>query len=144
MDLLERARALAACPLFAELAPTVLIRLAERARPASLEPGERRTTDDTVWVVVDGSLVIASRAAMSEVASISTTRKHGGTATAGHVLGLVRVIAPQTPALDAVAEKPSTVIGLSVDDMRDVLEEDPIALGALSSALARRLLEGST
>jgi CRP-like cAMP-binding protein len=144
MDLLERARALAACPLFAELAPTVLIRLAERARPASLEPGERKTTDDTVWVVVDGSLVIASRAAMAQVGSISTTRKHGGTATAGHVLGLVRVIAPQTPALDAVAEVPSTVIGLSVDDMRDVLEEDPIALGALSSALARRLLEGGT
>jgi CRP-like cAMP-binding protein len=144
MDLLERARALAACPLFAELAPAVLIRLAERARPATLEPGERKTTDDTVWVVVAGSLVIASRAAMSAVASISTTRKHGGTATAGHVLGLVRVIASQTPALDAVAEKPSTVIGISVDDMRDVLEEDPIALGALSSALARRLLEGST
>jgi CRP-like cAMP-binding protein len=142
MDLLERARALAACPLFADLAPAVVIRLAERARPATLEPGERKTTDDTVWIVVDGSLVIASRAAMSAVASISTTRKHGGTATRGHVLGLVRVIAPQTPALDAVAERPSTVIGLSVDDIRDVLEEDPVALAALSGALARRLLEG--
>ena len=77
------------------------------------------------------------------MASISTTRKHGGTATPGHVLGLVRVIAPQTPALDAVAERASVVIGLSVDDMRDVLEEDPIALAALSGALARRLLEGA-
>lgn len=144
MDLLERARALAACPLFADLAPAVVIRLAERARPAALEPGERRTTDDTVWVVVSGSLVIASRAAMSAVASISTTRKHGGTATAGHVLGLVRVVAPQTPALDAVAEKTSVLVGLSVDDVRDVLEEDPVALAAVSGALARRLLEGSS
>ncbi len=143
MDLLERARALAACPLFADLAPAVVIRLAERARPSSLDPGERKTTDDTVWVVVEGSLVIASRAAMSAIASISTTRRHGGTATAGHVLGLVRVIAPQTPALDAVAEQRSVVLGLSVDDMRDVLEEDPVALGALSAALARRLLEAT-
>ena len=141
MDLLERARALAACPLFADLAPAVVIRLAERARPASLEPGERRTTDDTVWIVVAGSLVIASRAAMSAIASISTTRRHGGTATAGMVLGLIRVIAPATPALDAVAEKPSTVIGVALDDIRDVLEEDPVALSALSGALAKRLLE---
>ena len=144
MDLLERARALAACPLFADLAPAVVIRLAERARPATLEPGERRTTDDTVWIVVAGSLVIASRAAMSAVASISTTRRHGGTATAGMVLGLIRVIAPATPALDAVAEKPSTVIGVALDDIRDVLEEDPVALAALSGALAKRLLEDST
>lgn len=144
MDLLERARALAACPLFADLAPAVVIRLAERARPATLEPGERRTTDDTVWIVVAGSLVIASRAAMSAVASISTTRRHGGTATAGMVLGLIRVIAPATPALDAVAEQPSTVIGVALDDIRDVLEEDPVALSALSGALAKRLLEGTT
>jgi len=143
MDLLERARALAACPLFADLAPAVVIRLAERARPAVLEPGERRTTDDTVWIVVEGSLVIASRAAMNAVASISTTRRHGGTATAGMVLGLIRVIAPTTPALDAVAERSSTVIGVALDDIRDVLEEDPAALSALSGALAKRLLEGS-
>ena len=144
MDLLERARALAACPLFADLAPAVVIRLAERARPAVLEPGERRTTDDTVWIVVEGSLVIASRAALNAVASLSTTRRHGGTAKPGMVLGLVRVIAPATPALDAVAEKPSTLIGVALDDIRDVLEEDPVALGALSGALARRLLEGNT
>lgn len=144
MDLLERARALAACPLFAELAPAVVVRLAERARPTELTAGERRTTDDTVWLVVAGSLVISSRAAVSPDASTSTKRKHGGTATAGHVLGLVRVVAPQTPALEAVAERASTVIGLAVDDMRDVLEEDPLALAALSEALARLLLEGAS
>ncbi len=143
MDLLERARALAACPLFADLAPAVVIRLAERAEPESLAPGERRTTDDRVWVVVDGALVIASRAAVSPDATTSTRRKHGGTATAGHVLGLVRVVAPQTPALEAVAERPSTVVGLTHDDVLDVLEEDPVALAALSNALARLLLEGA-
>jgi len=144
MDLLERARALAACPLFADLAPAVVIRLAERARSEALEPGERRSTDDSVWVVVDGSLVISSRAAVAADASTSTHRKHGGTARAGHVLGLVRVVAPQTPALEAIAERASTVVGVSFDDMRDVLEEDPIALAAVSDALARLLLEGAT
>src|SRR3569623_299808 len=37
MDLLERARTLAACPLFEGLAPAVIIRLAERARTCELE-----------------------------------------------------------------------------------------------------------
>lgn len=141
MDLLERARALAASPLFADLAPAVVIRLAERARPTELEAGERRTTDDNVWVVVDGSLVISSRAAVAPDATTSTRKRHGGTATAGHVLGLVRVVAPQTPPVEAIAERASTIVGLSLDDIRDVLEEDPFALAALTAALARLLLE---
>ena len=140
MDLLERATALAACPLFADLAPAVVIRLAERARPRILEAGERLTTDGNVWVVVDGQIVIASTAAVSLDATASTTRRHGGIATAGHVLGLVRVVAPATPPLTALAVKPSNVVGLTLDDMRDVLEEDPIALAALADALARVLL----
>jgi len=140
MDLLERASALAACPLFADLAPAVVIRLAERARPCTLEPGERLSTEDDVWVVVAGQIVIASTAAVAMDATASTTRRHGGTATAGHVLGLVRVVAPATPALSALAVKPSSVVGLSLDDMRDVLEEDPSALAALADALARVLV----
>ena len=144
MDLLERARALAACPLFADLAPAVVLRLAERAQPEVLAAGERRTTDGDVWVVVEGSLVIASRAAVSPDATTSTRRRHGGTATARHVLGLVRVVAPQTPAVEAVAERETTLVGLAFDDIRDVLEEDPLALTALSDALARVLLEGAT
>src|SRR4029077_10202557 len=54
MDLLERAATLAACPLFEKLAPAVVIRLAERARASELLPGERRTTEDTVWIVARG------------------------------------------------------------------------------------------
>ncbi len=143
MDLLERATALAACPLFADLAPAVVIRLAERARPQALEPGKRLTTDGDVWVVVAGQLVIASTAAVSLDATASTTRRHGGIALPGNVLGLVRVIAPATPPLSALAVKASQVVGLTLDDMRDVLEEDPIALAALADALARVLLGGA-
>jgi CRP-like cAMP-binding protein len=144
MDLLERASALAACRLFADLAPAVVIRLAERARPRTLEPGERLTTDDDVWIVIDGQIVVASTAALEMDATASTTRRHGGTAFAGHALGLVRAIAPATPALSALAVKRSNVVGLSLDEMRDVLEEDPTALAALADALARVLLGDST
>jgi len=140
MDLLERARTLATCPLFANLAPAVLIRLAERARVDDLEAGERRTTDDAVWVVAEGSLVVAARSAVPTGATTSNVRRHGGRATAGGALGMIRVVAPATPPVEAVAEAPTTVIGLAVDDVRDVLEEDPSALAALADALANLLL----
>jgi len=143
MDLLERARALAACPLFAELAPAVVIRLAERARASELAAGERRTTDDAVWVVVDGALAVVARGEAAFDASASTIRRRGGTAMPGHVVGLVRLVAPQTPVVEAIADRPARVLGLALDDMRDVLEEDPAALAALAAALANVLHGGS-
>ncbi len=141
MDLLERARALAGCPLFAELAPAVVIRLAERARPSSLEAGERRTTDEHVWIVVDGGLAIVARGEAAFDASISSMKRHGSVATAGHIVGLVRVVAPATPVVDAIADRATTVLAIALDDMRDVLEEDPVALAALADALARQILD---
>ena len=143
MDLLERARALAACPLFADLAPAVVIRLAERARPSELEAGERRTTDDNVWIVAAGALAIVARGEAALDASVSSMKRKGSVATPGHAVGLIRVIAPATPVVAAIAERPSTVLSLGLDDVRDELEEDPIALAALANALARLLLEGS-
>ncbi len=140
MDLLERARALAACPLFADLAPAVVIRLAERARPSELEAGERRTTDDNVWVVAAGSLAIVARGEAAFDASVSSMKRQGSVATPGHAVGLIRVIAPATPVVDAIADRASVVLSLALDDVRDVLEEDPIALAALADALARLLL----
>ena len=143
MDLLERARALAACPLFADLPPAIVIRLAERARPSELEAGERRTTDDNVWVVAAGALAIVARGEAALDASVSSMKRKGSLATPGHAVGLIRVIAPSTPVVDAIAERPSTVLSIDLDDVRDELDEDPIALAALADALARLLLEGS-
>ncbi len=142
MDLLERARALAACPLFADLAPAVVIRLAERARPSELEPGERRTTDDNVWVVATGSLAIVARGAAALDATVSTMKRSGTIATPGQAVGLIRVVNPATPVVDAVAERATVVLSLGLDDVRDVFDEDPIALAALAGALARKLLDG--
>ncbi|MBS1121235.1 MAG: hypothetical protein H6Q90_3463 [Deltaproteobacteria bacterium] len=143
MDLLERARALAACALFAELAPAVLIRLAERAHASELEAGERRTTDDTVWVVATGSLAVVARGEAALDSTASSMKRHGGSAAPGSVVGLIRVVAPGTPVVDAIADRPTTVLALALDDMRDVLEEDPAALSALAGALARLLLGAS-
>ena len=118
MDLLERARALAACPLFAALAPAVVVRLAERARAETLLAGDRRSTDDTVWVVADGAIAGA---------------------TAGTVFGVIRIVRPVTAAIELVADRASTLLALVADDVRDVLEEDPAALAALADRLAEEL-----
>lgn len=140
MDLLERARALAACSLFEGLAPAVVIRLAERAFVRELAAGDKCTTDDNVWVVADGALAVAVHGAVAEIATVSTRRRAGTSVTAGHVFGVIRVVAPATPAVVAVAAEASTVVGLELDDVRDVLEEDPVALAAVADGLARLLL----
>jgi hypothetical protein len=110
MDLLARARALAACPLFENLAPAVVVRLAERARAVEVARGERRTTDDTVWI----------------------------DAATGTAYGVIRIVRPQTPPVEIAG--PATLVGLAADDVRDVLEEDPAALAALADRLAGELL----
>ncbi len=141
MDLLERARALAACAVFADLAPAVLIRLAERARVTELAAGERRSTADSVWVIASGALAVASHSdSVAQAGTASSIRRRGGTAEVGNVLGLVRVVAPTTKPVEAIAERASVVVGVAVDDVRDVLEEDPGALSALCEALSRILL----
>jgi hypothetical protein len=141
MDLLERARALAACPLFENLAPAVVIRLAERARSSELAHGERRTTADTVWVVAAGSFAVGVLVESADVATASVVRKRGAPATPGNALGVIRVIRPATPIVEIVADQPSVLVGLAVDDVRDVLEEDPTALTALADRLAALLLD---
>jgi CRP-like cAMP-binding protein len=143
MDLLERARAIAACPLFAELAPAEIVRLAERARAEELAAGERRTTDATVWIVVDGALVVVARGQTAADATASVMQRRGGVAGPAAVVGLIRLVAPQTPVVEAIADRTTRVLGLGLDDMRDVLEEDPVALAAVAGALARVLAEAA-
>jgi|GEM_PF-1698012 len=147
MDLLERARTLAGCPLFEHLAPSVIIRLAERARVTELERGERRTTDDDVWVVASGSFAVVVREGTAEdptaFATASIARRRGTGAVPGNALGLVRVVRPATPVVEVVAEVPSVLVGLAVDDVRDALEEDPAALAAIADRLAALLLQGA-
>jgi hypothetical protein len=138
-DLLERARALSRCSLFESLAPAVLIRLAERAQPAELERGERRSTDETVWFVASGSFAVFVREHGTDITA-TLAKKRGVPATAGNVLGMIRVVRDATPVVELVAQEPSALVGLAIDDVRDVLEEDPAALAALAERLAEQLL----
>jgi hypothetical protein len=124
MDLLERARCLMACSLFGGLAPAVLIRLAERARADELDVGQRRSTADVVWIVARGSLAVGDHALL-----------------VGHAAGVIRVVRPETAVVELVAREPSAVVGLAVDDVRDILEEDPAALAAIADRLAALLLD---
>jgi CRP-like cAMP-binding protein len=136
---------LAACPLFESLAPAVVIRLAERAHTTDLERGERRTSDDSVWVVASGSLAVMVRGPGDNLSDItaSIARKRGANAVPGNAVGMIRVVRPTTPSVELIAEQPSTLLGLAIDDVRDVLEEDPAALTALADRLAGLLLGGS-
>ncbi|HEY1818227.1 MAG TPA: hypothetical protein VGG74_38060 [Kofleriaceae bacterium] len=124
MDLLERARCLLACPLFEGLAPAVLIRLAERAHADELARGAHRSTADAVWVVARGEV------------AVGTDR-----ATAGHAIGVIRIVRSDAPVAELVATEPTVVVGLTADDMRDILEEDPAALAAIADRIAALLLD---
>jgi hypothetical protein len=141
MDVLERARALAACPLFEGLAPAVVIRLAERASAIELARGERRTSEDMVWVVAAGQFAVAVYAPSGDIATASLVRARGASAAAGQAVGMVRVIRRATPAVEIVALEPSVLVGLAAEDVRDVLDEDASALGALADRLAASLLD---
>lgn len=130
---------LAACPLFEGLAPAVLIRLAERAHATELAPGEGRTTEHTVWVVARGTLAVATRDG-----DATGVRRHGAPVLARQALGMIRVVHPTTPIVELVAEAPSVLVGVGLDDVRDVLEEDTSALTALAARIADLLLGDAT
>jgi CRP-like cAMP-binding protein len=141
LDLLKRASALASCALFDGLAPAAVLRLAERAAVRVLAPGDRVTTDAMVWVVASGALAVAAHGVVAEIATISTRRRAGTSAGPGGALGAIRVVAPATKPVVAVAAEASVLVALELDDLRDVLEEDPVALAALAEAVSRALLQ---
>lgn len=93
-----------------------------------------------MWVVAHGGFAVAVREDRGDVATASLVRKRGATAAPGHAVGVIRVIRPDTPVVEIVAEAPSVLVGLAFDDVRDVLEEDPAALTALADRLAELLL----
>jgi CRP-like cAMP-binding protein len=70
-------------------------------------------------------------------------RRSGASAEPGSVLGMIRVVRADTTRVELVAEVASELVALAVDDVRDVLEEDPAALAALADALAALLLEAA-
>ena len=129
MDLLERARALAATAVLGDVAAPTLIALAERAAVIELEPGAsvstRRPDGVVVIVVARGTLEVGD-----------------ARAGAGELLGAAGALDAGAAAVTATAVEPAVVLELGQDDFVDVVAEHPTAARALARALAKRLREG--
>jgi len=128
MDLLERARALAATAVLGDVAAPTLIALAERAAVLELDAGATVTTRRPDGVVV----VVVARGAL-EV--------DGERAGPGELLGAAGALDAAAPAVTAKAVEAATVLELGQDDFVDVLAEHPAAARALARALASALRE---
>ena len=129
MDVLARARALAAADVLGAIAAPALVALAERARPRELAAGERASTaqgaDRVALVVAEGELD-------------DGRARHGP----GAVLGLTGVLAATAAPVVATAVGAARVLELDGDDVVDLLAEYPDAARALARKLATALREG--
>jgi|JI9StandDraft_1071089.scaffolds.fasta_scaffold267573_2 CRP-like cAMP-binding protein len=126
MDVLARAEVLAAAPVFAAVPAPALVALASRAVPRVVPAGDqlatRRDDTDVVIVVATGALDYDGF-------------RHERGALLGPVAALTS--APiTTRALDH-----TTVLELAIDDLFDVLAEQPAATAVLARSLAARLRE---
>ncbi|HVK72593.1 MAG TPA: hypothetical protein VM734_04710 [Kofleriaceae bacterium] len=127
MDVLDRARALAATDVLGVLAAPALVALAERARVVELDAGANVTTRRDGGGVV---LVVAAGALDA-----------GGPGT---LVGAAAALDGDAPARTATATAPAVVLELSHDDLIDVLAEHPAAAQALARELAQVLRRAST
>lgn len=126
MDLLERARALAATTVLGDVAAPTLIALAERAAVIELDPGASVSTRRPDGVVV----IVVARGAL-EI--------DGERAVAGEVVGAAGALDGAAEGVTARALEASVVLEVGQDDFVDVLAEHPVAARALARALAKRL-----
>ncbi len=122
MDVLDRARALAATDVLGALAAPALVALAERTRLVELDAGTAVTTRR------DGGGVVL----------IVAAGEFGGHPP-GALLGATGALDAAAPAITVTATGPAIVLELAHDDFIDVLAEQPAAAQALARALARAL-----
>jgi CRP-like cAMP-binding protein len=130
MDVLERARALAATGVLGEVAAPTLIALAERATARELDAGAGSSTRRADGAVV----IVVVRGALDDGGGT----RHGP----GALLGAAGALDGAAPAAVVRAVEASVVLELGQDDFVDVLAEHPAAARALARALAIELREG--
>jgi CRP-like cAMP-binding protein len=126
MDLLERARALAATAVLSDVAAPTLIALAERAAVLELDAGTSVTTRRP-----DGVVVVVVARGVLEIGDVR--------AGAGELLGAASALDAEAPAVTARAAEAAVVLELGQDDFIDVLAEHPVAARALARELAATL-----
>jgi CRP-like cAMP-binding protein len=129
VDLLERARALAATVVLGDVAAPTLIALAERAAVLELDAGATVTTRRPDGVVV----MVVARGVLDAGGGVR--------AGAGELLGAAGALDAAAPTVTVTAAEPATVLEVGQDDFVDVLAEHPVAARALARALAATLRE---
>ncbi|MCL4225488.1 MAG: hypothetical protein KJZ91_13585 [Myxococcales bacterium] len=133
MELLERARALAATAVLGDVAAPTLIALAERATVVELAPGAELATRRP-----DGAVVlVVARGALDDGRAV----RGPGALVGGDAALDPAAAAAVTVRAAAGDDAPTTVLELGQDDFLDVLAEHPAAARALARELARALRE---
>jgi signal transduction histidine kinase len=126
--------ALKATPIFAEVPPELLERLAAQARPMSLRPGDFLIAEgdqpDDLFVVVSGELEVTKRSGTSEI----PLARVGPGAIQGELAALER--GKRTASVRAIS--PAEVLRIPYAAVRDLLSGGPdAALGIISTVIGR-------
>ena len=126
--------ALRASPIFAEVPPELLARLAAQAEPISLRPGDFLIVEgdmaDDIYVVVSGELEVTKRSGNSEI----PLARVGPGAIQGEFAALER--GQRMASVRAIA--PAKVLRIPYTAVRDLLASGPdAALGIIRTVIGR-------
>jgi CRP-like cAMP-binding protein len=131
LDVLDRALALRAAPLFAALEPRELLPLAELCSEHELAAGERLFTEgelgDSLYVIVVGRVAVEQGG--KKVAELA----------AGECVGEMAALdwEPRSATVTAIVD--CELVRLERDDLMDSLGDHPELVRALASVLAGRI-----
>jgi CRP-like cAMP-binding protein len=125
VNLLARARALAASPVLADVPPPALVALAVRVRAIEVAAGQRAATrrdgSDVVLVVATGAVRAGDRALGP-----------------GSLIGAEAALTGRPPET-VVADTATTLVEFAVDDFFDLLAEHAVATAALARVLVAQV-----
>jgi CRP-like cAMP-binding protein len=130
VDLAGRILALAASPLFAEVAVHTLGRVASDAKPLALEVGDRLWSEgdpaECVATLLEGTLACRDAAGAFEVGP-------------GALVGMLESLAGVPRSFEATASAPATALVLESGALLDAMEDDPELAADVLAALVRSL-----
>jgi CRP-like cAMP-binding protein len=131
LDLVDRALALRAAPLFAPLTAEELLPVAELCSEVELPEGERLFAQgelgDSLFVIVDGKVKVERDG--KELARLG----------AGECVGELAALDWEPRSASVIALEPTSLIRLERDDLFDLLGDHPELVRALAGVLVARI-----
>jgi CRP-like cAMP-binding protein len=131
LDVLERALALGAAPLFAGLPPAALVPLAELCADVDLQPGDVLCREgelgDSLFVIVRGRVAVEQHG--RAVAQLG----------AGECVGELAALDWEPRSATVTALEPTELVRLERDDLMDQLGDHPELARALAVVLTGRI-----